>query len=384
MGNNNHKKNLLLLFVFTVAVLYAISNTANAENSKFISSFKEVAIYSSNPLMRRDNVFSIIGTETIAALNYNNETTRTALKSKLFVTRNQFNNSKFSSTDASGFTGLRLDRNRWKVAVKTKIDYDTVRTSEITTFNFDINSTRKISYSVEPSISYDLSQRNFVTVSGSYNNKRYEDNSLTDYHTYSITSSFSHNMSLTQLIQLSLLFNQYKSLDNSKQHVNTAGSSISWSYAFKPYLSIKLSGSLLKTKYFGYTNSKQQNSYTPTYEAILNYTGKNQYTSLSIIKSRQPYANGTESYLTTLAMQNRYALSKNMTLNLEAQYQDAKQPPISGDNLETAWNISTGTSYKFSRNWDLTTSYKHKEETLTNDNNAARQDVIRIGLLRAF
>jgi hypothetical protein len=355
---------------------------ANAEKLGFIARFKEIAVYDTNPLMRERNASAIIGTETTASLGYNKETTKTALKSGVSATRNQFNDSKFSSSDLHGFTGLKLDRKRWQISLDAVANYDTTRTSELTTFNLDIDSTRRASYSVTPSVSYSISPRNLIALSGGWNEIRYDDTSLTDYRVYSITPAFAHNISPKQQVQFSWLFNRYQSLDNTRQRVNTTGPSVSWTYVFRPYLSVKLSGSLLKTKYFGYATTAKQDDYTPTYASILNYTGNKHDLELSVVKSRQPYANGTESYLTTFAVRDKYKVNQSVSLNLGAQYQDAKQSLISTNNLETAWNVYAGASYMVSRDWDLTASYKHKEETLTNNNSSADQDMLRVGLSR--
>ncbi len=380
-----YKKNALFCFLWvSMAVLFMAPGNASAEKLGFIAKFKEITVYDSNPLMRARNASAIIGTETTASLGYNKETRRTAIKSGVSVTRNQFNDSKFSSTDISGFTGLKLDRKRWQISLDAEGNYDTTRTSELTTFDLDIDSTRRAAYSITPSISYNISPRSFIALSGGWNEMRYDDNSLTDYRTYSMTPAFAHNISSKQQVQFSWLFNRYQSIDNTSQRVNTTGPSVSWTYVFRPYLSVKLSGSLLKTKYLGYATTTEQDDYTPTYAAVMNYTGNNHDLELSVIKSRQPYANGTESYLTTFAVQDRYMINQNVSLNFGAQYQDAKQPPVSTNDLETAWNVSAGAAYKVSRNWDLTASYKHKEETLTNDDNKADQDLVRVGLSRDF
>jgi len=385
MFSSAYKKNAFFCFLCgSVAVLSLASGKANAEKLWFIANFKEIAVYDSNPLMRASNTSSIIGTETTASLGYNAATARTTLRSRISATKNQFNDSKFNSTDIRGFSGLKLDRKRWQISFDAQANYDTTRSDELTTFGLDIDSTRRANYSISPSVSYNLSPRSSVVLSGDWNETRYDDDSLTDYRTYSITPAFAHNISPKQQVQFSWLFNRYQSLDNSSQHADTTGPSASWTYVFRPYLSVKLSGGMLKTEYSGYTLTGEQGDYTPTYSAILNYTGKNHDLELSVIKSRQAYANGTESYLMTLAVQNNYKVNQNLSLNFGAQYQDAKQPPISSNNLETAWNVSAGAAYRFSRNWDLTASYKHKEETLTNDDNNADQDLVRFGLSRDF
>ena len=380
------KKNAVTSFAcIGTALLVMAPGMASAEKLGFIATFKEVAIYDSNPLLRTQNATSITGSETTASLSYNGETPTTKFKTKLEAIRNQFNKSRFSSTDFRGFSGIKLDRGRWQVSLDAKGDYATTRTSELTTLGLDIDSTRRTAYSLAPSVSYSLSPRDALVVSGSWGETRYKDNALTDYRTYSITPAFSHNLTPKQQVQFAWLFNRYQSLDNTSQRVNTNGPSVSWSYVFRPYLSLNLSAGLLKTRYYGYANSTQQDdSYTPTYASALNYTGNNHDLELSIVKSRQAYANGTESYLTTLALEDDYKLNQNLSLNFGAQYQDAKQPPLSTSSLESAWSVNAGALYKLSQNWDMTASYKHKEEKLKNNNDSADQDVVRVGISHDF
>ena len=380
------KKNADYCFAWVSAVFLLMAPaTANAEKSNFIARFKEIAVYDSNPLLRTHDSGSIKGSETTVSIGYDKETTKTKFRSSLSATRNQFNDSKFSSTDFHGFSGLKLDHRRWQLSLDVKVDYDTTRTSELTTLGLDIDSTRRSAYSLAPGIFYSLSPRDSLSISGNWNETRYDDNSLTDYRTYSITPAFAHNISPKQLVQFGWLFNRYQSLENSSQRVNTNGPSVSWTYVFRPYLSLKLSGSLLKTRYYGYTGATQRDDdYTPTYSSVLNYTGDNNALVLSMIKARHPYANGTESYLTTYALQDIYNVNRNLSLNFGADYQDAKQPPLSTDSLDSTWSVIAGASYKVSRNWDMTASYKHKEQTLVTNNNTAAQDIVKLGLSRDF
>jgi len=380
---NKKNANFCFFWISTTMLLMAPA-VAHAERSGFIARFKEIAVYDSNPLMRERNARAIRGSETTASLGYNKETTKTTFRSALSATRNQFNNSKFNSTDFHGFSGMKLDLRRWQLSLDAKAGYDTTRTSELTTLGLDVDSTRVASYSVSPSVSYNLSPRSFLALSGNWNERRYDDASLTDYRTYSITPAFAHNLTSKQQVQFSWLFNRYQSLENSQKRVNTTGPSVSWTYVFRPYLSLKLSGSMLKTKYSGYASATDQDDYTPSYSSILSYTGNNHDLEFSVIKSRQPYANGTESYLTTFAVQDKYNVNQNVSLNFGADYQDAKQPPVSTDSLDNAWSVTAGALYKISRNWGLTASYKHKEEALISDDETASQDIMRVGLSRDF
>lgn len=358
---------------------------ANAEKSGFIAKFKEIAVYDSNPLIRNKNKASIIGSETTASVKYAKKAITHQFKAGVSFTRNQFNNSKFSFTDFYGFSGLNFEKNKWNFSIDGNALYDTTRSNELTTLGLDIESTRRYSYSLKPKISYKISPRNILNLSANLKERYYDDTSLTDYRTYFIKPAFAHKISPKQTVRFGWLFSRYQSLEGSARSLNTGGPSLNWAYIFRPYLSLKLSGNLLKTKYHGYSGiTRQKDKYNPTYSAIIEYGDTNNDIEISVVKTRYPYPNGTESYITTYAVRDIYDVNKKLSFDIAANYQDARKPPFSTDSLDTAWNIMSGLSYKISKNLNMRASYEHCEERLKNDDGAAKRNIVKLGLSREF
>lgn len=382
MFNRTFNRRYLILYSASLglALLFYASNGALAKNSSIKASISETAVMDTNPLMVERNAFTIWGTETRATLGYDKETRNKNSKSSISVIRNQFNRSKFSSTDVHGLSNLKLDLNRWQIELGGKVGYETTRTSELTTFDFNVGATHRTSYSITPSISYNISPRSIMSLSGVFTDKYYDDSSYTDYRTYSVSPALAYNITPLQQIQMSFLFNRYQSLDGAERTVDTTGPSLGWSYYFRPYLSLKLSGSLLTSKYKGYAGLEDENDATPTFSSILNYEGRRNNLMLSVIKARQSYGNGTESYLTSFVLQDRYKVSKFFLLDFKADYQDAQLPSSSTSGLDSTWNISAGAKYILSRNWNLNTSFKYREEELIENSDSTNQSVLRVGL----
>ncbi|MFP4464119.1 MAG: hypothetical protein ACLFP8_02715 [Alphaproteobacteria bacterium] len=371
---------------YSLAVIMVVafsSAPALADKGELGLSITQNALWDSNPLMLSSNESSIVGSETQATFDYTKKTPNTVFQSGLTATRNQFSDSRFSSSDFLGFSGLNVDAQRWGISVQANIKNDTTRTSEVTTFGLDVGSSGRQSYSITPSVSYDISPRNAIMVSGKWEKVRYEDTAFTDYRTYAIIPSIVHNLSPRQQVQLSWLYNRYES-DSADQHVETSGPSVSWKYAFRPYLSLNISGSLLKTTYHGYGNADNQDERMPAFAVTLDYSARDHALKVHVEKARQAYANGTESYITTYALSDRYSLNQNTSLAFSAQYQDARHPPISGSTLDNSWSVSGSVDYALAKDWNLAASYRHKQERLVNNSKVARQDIYKMGVTHQF
>ncbi len=377
----HRKKDLLLQAVGVNAVFFlVIAGAAMAKTPSIGLTLSEKAIWDSNPLMLTRNVTDIWGSGTQVTVDYDKGNQAVQLKSSLSVTQNVFNERAYNSTDFSGTSELAWNSTRWRLALRSNADYDTTRTSEITTFNLDVGSKRRLSYAFSPELYYVLSPRGIFSLSGSWTETRYEGDVLSDYRTMSLTPSYTYNLTPLQQLQISTLLRRYESLESGNQKVDTLGPSVNWIYEFDPSLSLALSGGLYRTKYKGYVNGSGGWETAPSFSGTLNYEDEQNRASVSLVRSRQAYGNGTESYITTFSARENYKVNEKFSINFDADYQLAKQPSVSSSALEKAWGAETGLSYSITRKWDLNATYRHREETLKNSSKGADRDIIRVGL----
>lgn len=375
-----HKIRFLRAGRMAALMLPLLAGTGLAANLDLQGSFSETGIWDSNPMRVTGGEESIWGSETSASLIVIGRTPESKADAKLTALRNQFNRSEFNSTDFHGTAGLSRHTQRLEAGIDGKLDYDTTRTSEITTFGRDVGSVRHTAYSLSPKVSYSLSQRSSVALAGNWLQSEYDSAAYSDYRIISLTPSASYN--LTQLQQAMLFFQaqRYESMDSSDQYVDSLGPSLGWSASLTPKISARLSAGAMATKFHGYQNGSDDWEINPIFSGLINWRDESNTATLSATRSRQPYANGTESYLTDFSASEIYKVNPRLSLDFRASYQIAKQPPVSTNNLDYAWGLSAGSTYNITRRWDFTASYRYRKETLSDNLGEANQNIIRVGL----
>lgn len=342
------------------------------------------AIWNSNPVMLRNNPEDIYGTETRAFFGFQKKTETSKLELDLTALRNQFDQSQYNSTDGYAKAVLEKIFQRWRLGFTGSYDHDTTRSSEITTFGQDVGTGRRKAYTLQPSALYMITERSALGITGRWQESRYESGRLTDYRIASLVPSYLYHLSPLQAMTLSLQAQRYALLDNTDQHIDSIGPTIAWKYNFHPNWTLDLSGGSLASKISGYGGAGGDWDNNLVYGATLNYRNQKNDASISANRSRQPYANGTESLLTTLEIRERYTANEKLDLEVKANYQFAKQPPTSTNDLDRAWGGSATLNYKLNPNWAVDLSYKYREEELTNNSKAAEQQIVHLGLSYKF
>lgn len=354
------------------------------EKPNFFWGIQETGLWNSNPLMLRDNVQGIYGSETKALFGFQREMITSKLKAELAVLRNQFDQSEFNSTDFSMKTIFKKAIERWAIEFTGSYDLDTTRSSETTTFGQDIGSGRRNSYMLQPSIFYMVSPRAALGLDGRWQETWYDNETLTDFGIVSLTPAFRYNMSPLQIATLSFQMQRYSLLDSEDQYIDSLGPSLFWNYNFLPTWTLNLSAGYLGSSIHGYTGVSDEWDYNLIYGISLRHQGLQHNRMVSATKSRQPYADGTETYLTAIELSDKYTANENLDLEIKGKYQFATLPPNVTDGLETAWSGSVALNYNVGPNWVVNTSYKYREENRSNQSKSADQQILRVGLTYQF
>lgn len=374
------KRSILQAGSLAIILILLLSGKGFAGNTNIRMYINETGVWNTNPLMLSRNEKNIYGSETTAALTLIDEMPCTRINAGVSATRNQFNQSDFNGTDFYGQTGFTWRSARWETALDGKISYDTTRTSELTTLGQNIGSVRHMSYSLLPRISYNTSQRSKIEIAGSWLESRYEDSFLSDYRTLSVLPSFVYSLTPRQQAILSVQAQRYQSLENTDLHIDSIGPSIGWSASLTPNFSAELSIGALGSKFYGYATSEQGVDWNSIFSGVLSYKNEQNRANVSATRYRQPYSNGSEASLTKLSAEGTYSFNPKLSLQLDANYQFAEQSPLSTNNLDTAWGGAAAFSYKITKRWDITASYRYRKETLTGTRGDAEQNIIRVGL----
>lgn len=373
----------LLLFI---PAAYAKNNNAELARPVFRYGISETALWNSNPLKLRTNIQDVIGSETKVFAGIERETATTQIKADVSALHEQYDHSEYNTTDFYGRASLKRKFEKTTLNLATSYDFDTTRSSELTTFGQDIGAGRRQSFNIAPSVYYALSPRSTIGLTGKWQETRYDNNSLEDYRILSISPSISYFLTPLQTLVFSVQAQRYMLLESaSDQYIDSIGPISSWEYNFLPEWSAITSLGYLASKAHGYaTGSDDSWDYNPIYGLTLQYEGAQHTSRLSIIRSRQPYANGTETYLTSIEAADSTAINESMDFEIKGNYQFAKNSPLATNNLEKSWGGLIALNHKIGMNWMATASYKYQEETLSNRRDSADQQIVRVGLSYQF
>ena len=367
--------------ILTTALFVVFSASAFSKNVDLQIDFSEKAVWDSNPTLLSKNEKALYGSTTTASLSAIKKMQNRKLSTTFSGTRNQFNLSEFSSSDFKGLVGVSWNSSRWEISFDGSLNYDTTRTSEITTFGKNIGAVRRISYLLSPKISYMTSPRSKIEISGSISKSRYAASAfLNDFKTLSLIPSFIYNISPTQQAILSIQAQRYQSMEGRDFYIDSIGPSIGWSASITPRLTAQLSVGIIGSKTRGDGILSQNMVWNDIFSAALLYSNQKNSLNISATRSRRPFSNGTESVLTSLSIKDIYNFNERLSLDTNAKYQFNELPDNSAGNLDTILSGGTTLTYKKSKQWNITTSYKYKKQTLTGSDNEAEQNIVRVGL----
>ncbi len=366
--------------LLSATLFVAFSASAFSKNIDLQAKFSEKAVFDTNPTMLSQGEKDLYGSTTTASLSAIKKMQTRKIGATFSGTRNQFNLNEFNSSDFRGLVNISWNSSRWQASLESSLNYDTTRTSEITTFGKNIGAVRRTSYLLTPKISYMTSLRSKIEISGSISETRYASSSLKDFRTLSLTPSFIYNISQTQQAIFSIQAQRYQSLEDQIFYIDSAGPSIGWSSSITPRLTTQLSIGLMGSKTHGDGILSQKIVWNDIFSASLLYSNQKNRLNISATRVRQPFSNGSESVLTSLSAQDIYSFNERLSLDVNGKYQFTKQPNNAAGNLDTILSGETKLIYKKSKLWDITTSYKYRKQTLTGSSNEAEQNIFRVGL----
>lgn len=386
----NNIKSILITcsLVLGAGSLVALSAAHAEEPYKkptFFFSLSETPLWNSNPLMLRQNVQDIYGSETKGIFGFQRALITTKIKAEIAAVRNQYDQSEYNSTDLYAKASIEKTLlQRLTFGLVGNYDHDTTRSSEITTFGQDVGTARRDSFNLQPSIFYSLSPRALIGVSGGWKETRYESSTLTDYGIVTLMPTFRYNLTPLQIVTITIQGQRFSILENSNQYTDAFGPYLSWEYNFHPLWTLNLSLGALKSKSYGAGPTESEWQQNMIYGSTLRYKGLRNIVEISVLKSRQPYANGTESLLTTIDANEKYIINPTLDFTIKGSYQTAEQPPEVTGNLDSAWGGSAVLNYQIGPNWNVNTSYKYRQEKLTGRDDQAKQHIVRMGLTYQF
>jgi len=358
--------------------LYADDNTASGNNIEMKAS--EIGSYDSNPLLISNGAKGLWGSKTTPELIINSNNGNSKFDLDTSVVENIYDQSDFDSTDFHGKANLEGSNDRWSAGLQGKADYDTTRTSELTTFNLNLPRVRRLGLDAAPEFSYHVSPLDTFSVTSSAGRYTYDNSAFVDYDFYTINPSYSRHFSPTDSAILTLQTQRYQTEEGPNNTTDSYGPTIGWQRIMTPRFSTTLTAGFEKTSQDSAIATSRSTNLNYTFKGDLAY--KDELNSANAIASRahQPFGNGTEALVDSFALKGTHAINEKLSLNAAAKYDAAEYDSVVGINLDHQFNTNLGLSYRVLPNFDATANYQYTSEVLTNVSGNIKDNAVLLGI----
>lgn len=365
---------LCLLFLTALA-------SSSAEASDVKMSIHQIGVWDTNPLMVSRNAETVYGSTTTPELTLRSETERNEIFLSGWVDQNFFNRSRYNSTDLHGAAGFNRRNEQWEAGLKTNIDYDTTRTSEITNFGLDVGSVRHFKYEISPEIAFSPTARDKFALGASFQKSIYEGDLYSDYTNASLSPSYSRSLTPITSGVLAFQAQRYQSERDPKRRVDSVGPTLGFITKLTPQFSLRGDAGAQTSQQKGSSVTNTDWKWNYIYSTDIRYEDEQTDITIKASRQRQPFGNGTDSLLTAFTLDGKRDMNADFSINFAASYRFADYEEDPGSNLDKMATGRLGVAYHLTQELDLTGSYEYRKEWLTKNYGTAEQNLGRVGIL---
>jgi opacity protein-like surface antigen len=352
------------------------------DNWAFEPSITQNVSWETNPLMLPGSHSTLFGSTTIPQLKISDNSPTTQINALASVNENIFNESDFNSTDLHANISIDKKLQQWEAGFIEASDYDTTRTSEISTLNINtVGSIRHFGNTFTPTISFSPTSVEKISLSGSYAVSRYDSNLFTDYHILSVTPSFQYNYNPRNTAIISFQAQRFETDTAMDATVDSIAPTLGWTATLTPAWTAKATAGYEGYRQRGDAIPSQQWKWKPVFSADLTYTGPLDTFSFDASRALQPYGNGTEFFLNTISLAENHAITPLFSANVNGSYEFAGNSNQAATNLRSLITANAGLSYHATPKLDITSSYQYRDQTLTNVSGNQNDNLFIIGLV---
>lgn len=338
-----------------------------ADNWSIQPSIKQSGTWESNPMLVSGMHKSLYGSTTTPGLTFSAATPTTKLTAFASLDKTIFNQSDFNSTDFHGDVKLDRSLERWGALLEAKSDYDTTRTSELTTLNTSsVKSVRHWGNSVTPELYFRPSALDKISVSGGLQKSTYDSIQFKDYHILSLTPTYEYNITPLHTASLSLHAQRYQTDDDPKTRTDSFSPTLGWEAHITPIITAKASFGSQRYSNHGAGLGDNKWKWKSVYSAGLDFKGENDLLNLTAKRDLQPYANGSESFLNTISVSDSHTINPLFSTNVGGSYQYSGIRNSTTNTLKSLKTANAGLSYHATERVDISATYQYREQTLTN------------------
>jgi hypothetical protein len=330
---------------------------------------KQVFQYDSNPLLEALQPTDLWGFVTSPELTLNDSTPVTQLSLDILGNINRFNQSTLDSDDAHIKGTGTYTWDRWTAGVTGTFDYDTARTAEATASAF-LTAEHHTGYSVDPTGTYQLGERDQLQLSGGVARSYYVGDAYTDYRVYSANPAYLHSFDSLNSGYVAVELSRYQSTSGVLVNIDQVAPVIGWNTELGDnwYLSTMAGPERL---YFSYVaNIGQPGAITnsATYNVDLMFKGQQDTFHLKVNRQPVPTGEANEADTTSLTLVGRHYVTPHFELDLSVLYQQSTYPANIALTSKYLVNANPSLVYHLNDQLSATVGYMWREREYVNFN----------------
>lgn len=341
----------------------------------------ETGYWSSNPLMVLQGAKSLYGSITSPELILSGITPTTRFNVDAVVNKNVFDQSTFDSTDLHLKAGISKQMQQWGWGLQEQTDYDTTRTSELTTFGTTTSPVRRLGLGLTPQISFKPAATDKLALSGSVTTAMYEKSTFTNYVIFSVNPTYTHDFDPLNSSVFGIQAQRYKATSSARTTTDTIGPSIGWAAKLTPRLTARANVGVQGARQFGAGVASSKWTLQYTFSGGIVFKGQQDIVDFGLSRAQYPFGNGTEALLTTFTIKEAHTLNPRLLLNLGGSYQSGTYQTAANGNLDSLISANSGLTFHATDHLDVTATYQYRYETLTGASGNAQDNTVTLGVV---
>lgn len=345
-----------------------------------IIALDQALTYDSNPLKLVSGAKSLRGSETTATLSLKNYTTSNLYQLDSTVSQGLYSDADFNATNIHEKLYLARKNERFTTDIKALYDYDTTRTTEITSFGIRAPNVRNTKYSAAPNIAFQYSPLNTVGLRGSVLDSSFDNRAFIDYRLYAADPYFKHKFDPRNSGTLNFNMQKYETQTGVQTTTTTMGPRLGWIWEYDDNLTARFNAGAEKSSQERANSNRTHSQINYVYSGNFTYRAQQLITDFNVSRGQLPTGNGVSYLLTDVNLKEAYLLNDRISLRGSLGYRYATYITNPGVNLDREYNGSGGIAYRIYKNLDLTGNYQYVQQKLTSGNGQLNSQSLIMGV----
>ena len=247
----------------------------------------------------------------------------------------------------------------------------------------------KLTRSIAPLFSYNLTEIDTLTLSPSYSEASFSTNDFSDYENSNINLAWEHQWSTRYSNSLSIFYSSFDSISlnddltqktSSKSYGINLSSTYWWSENFQILSTwgIRMIASentfandMLKEESFGFLS-----------DTVIKYKGENYLLTFNLNRSLAPSSRGQLNEQNRIGLNLNYDISERLSTRIQGNYQTSESASSNADETRTRKNLSLQSSlnWKMARDWTISASYRYQQQDRDVENSKAASNSLMLSI----